>query len=190
MKICYGFCGSFCTMERSVGMLRRLREEGHELYPAASFNALNVDTRFGRASDFRKEIERICGRPVIDTIEKAEPVGPVLKPDLMIIAPLTGNSLAKLAAGISDTPVTLAAKAHLRAERPLLLCLATNDALGGNFGNLAQMYQKKRIYFLPMRQDDPVNKPRSLVCAFEMIPEAARAAANGRQLLPLFLCPA
>ena len=186
MKICYGFCGSFCTVGRSLQVLEKLKEQGHTLIPVGSYHFINTDTRFGEARQIKERIEKICQTKLIDSINGAEPIGPVLKPDLMIIAPLTGNSLCKLANGISDTPVTLAAKSHLRSGRPLLLALATNDGLSGNFENLAKLYQKKNIYFLPLTQDDPKNKPNSLVSNFEKIPLAIEYAMQGKQLLPLF----
>ena len=186
MLICYAFCGSFCTVERSLEALRALKRKGHRLLPVGSFNFLSTDTRFGRAKEQIGRIEEICDGKMISTLEDAEPVGPVLKPDLMVIAPCTGNTLCKLRLGLSDTPVTLAAKAHLRAGKPLLLALASNDALSGNFENLAALYKRKNVYFVPLCQDDPKNKPYSLVCDFERIPQAVQAAMEGRQLFPLF----
>ena len=186
MLICFGFCGSFCTVGRAMRQLQALKERGHELLPVGSFAFCRTDTRFGRADELRVRIEEICGKALIDDLVGAEPVGPVYKPDLMVIAPTTGNTLSKLRHGVYDTPVTLAAKAHLRAGRPLLLALATNDALSGNFENLAALYNRKNIFFLPLRQDDPVRKPFSLVADFERIPEAVDAAARGEQLRPLF----
>ena len=187
MKICWGFCGSFCTAARAISALETLKNTGHDLLPVFSFSFQNIDTRFGKASDICAKIEEICGKPAVRTLAGAEPVGPVEKPDLMIVAPLTGNSLSKLSHGVSDTPVTLAAKAHLRNGRPLLLALASNDALGGNFENLARLYARKNIYFVPLLQDDPARKPNPLVAQFERIPAAAKAAVEGRQLLPLFV---
>ena len=187
MLICYGFSSSFCTVERALAALRRLREQGHRILPVCSFHFAKTDTRFGRAAEIVAQIEEACGEKMISSIAEAEPVGPVLCPDLMIVAPCTGNTLAKLRAGIYDTPLTLAVKAHVRSGRPLLLALATNDGLSGNFENLAALYQRKNVFFVPLLQDDPRKKPFSLVSDFERIPEAARAAMEGRQLLPLFL---
>ena len=186
MLICYAFCGSFCTARRSITQLRALAARGYDILPVASFNFASTSTRFGDAPDLCAEIEEICRRKLITTLADAEPVGPRFKPDAMIIAPLTGNTLAKLRQGVYDTPVTLAAKAHLRNRRPLLLALATNDALSGNFENLAALYQRKNIFFVPLVQDDPGAKPFSLVADFERIPQALDAALEGRQLLPLF----
>lgn len=187
MLICYGLCGSFCTLSRSLAEMEKLVNEGHEILPVGSFHFASVDTRFGRAEEFIKKAEEIAGKKMILDLAGAEPVGPVYKPDVMVIAPLTGNSLSKIANGISDTPVTLAAKAHLRNERPLVLGLASNDGLSGNFPSLAALYGRKSIYFLPLRQDDPIGKPNSLVCDFAQLGEAVKSAASGKQLRPLFL---
>ena len=187
MLICFGLCGSFCTVERAIGQMKALKDAGHGLLPVGSEIFCATDTRFGKHETIREEIERICGRPPIDTLTAAEPIGPVMKPDLCLIAPCTGNTLSKLRHGIYDTPVTLAAKACLRSARPLLIALATNDALSGNFENLAALYNRKNVFFVPLRQDDPANKPYSLVCDFERVPEAVEAAREGRQLLPLFV---
>ena len=186
MLICYGFCSSFCTVERSLGALKELIGEGHRILPVCSYHFEKTDTRFGRAEEILARIEELCGPPVIRTLQDAEPVGPVHRPALMILAPCTGNTTAKLCHGISDTPVTLAAKAHRRSGKPLLLAFASNDGLSGNFENIARLYGQKNLYFVPLCQDDPINKPYSLVCDFARIPEAAKAAVEGRQLLPLF----
>ena len=187
MLICFGLCGSFCTVGRAVAQMKKLVDDGNEMLAVGSFAFCSTDTRFGSCAQIKNEIRGICGRPVIETLDAAEPIGPVIKPDLMILAPCTGNSLAKLRHGIYDTPALLAAKSHLRNCRPLLIALATNDALSGNFENLAALYNRKNVFFVPLLQDDPAKKPCSLVCDFERIPEAADAALNGRQLLPLFV---
>lgn len=184
--ICYGICGSFCTLDKSLEQMKILSDTGEEILPVLSYNAYSTDTRFGTAESFLKKITDICKREPIHTIKDAEPIGPVIKPDIMIIAPCTGNTLAKLANGISDTPVTLAAKSHLRNNRPLILALATNDGLSGNFKNLATLYNRKNIFFVPLVQDDVMKKPFSLVAKFSLIPATIQAARNGRQLLPLF----
>lgn len=188
MLIGYGLCGSFCTFTRSIAVMEKLRNEGHEIIPIMSDVAYNTDTRFGKASEIREKVENICGGRIINTIKGAEPLGPEVKLDMLIISPCTGNTLAKLAHGITDTAVTMACKAHLRADRPLLVCLATNDAMSGNLENLAKMLKRKNVYFVPMRQDDPQKKPHSLVGEFERIPEALSAAERGKQLRPLFTC--
>ncbi len=186
MKLCWGLTSSFCTLSKVFTVFSEMAKD-HELYPVGSFNFCATDTRFGKAEDQLATAEYICARSVMTTITEAEQIGPVIKPDAMIIAPCTGNTLAKIAAGIFDTPVTLGAKAHLRNQRPLIIALATNDALSLNFKNIAELYQRKNIYFVPLIQDDPINKPNSLVSKFELIPKAVASAQEGHQLLPLFL---
>ena len=187
MVICYAFCGSFCNFERSFTELAKLVEKGHEIIPVCSYHFSATDTRFGRAEANLSRIETLCGRSVIASIERAEPIGPKMHPDVMVISPCTGNTLAKLACGISDTPVTLAAKAHLRNRRPLLLALASNDALSANFKNLATLYEKKNVFFVPLCQDDVLKKPSSLVCEFTLLEDCICEALEGRQKLPLFV---
>ncbi len=187
MKIGFAMCGSFCTFVPAMEQLSLLRDAEHEIVPIMSFNASSIDTRFGKAKDYVSRLEAICGRNVIRSIEDAEPLGPKEKLDLLIICPCTGNTLAKLAAGITDTPVTMAAKAHLRGDRPLLIALATNDGLSANLSNLNAMQKRKSVYFLPMKQDDPKNKPHSLVSDFERLPEAVAATLRREQLRPIFL---
>ena len=182
----YAFCGSFCTFERSMQVLKKLAES-YEIQPIMSFNAYSTDTRFGRASDFVKRITEICSREPIITIADAEPLGPKTPLDVLVVCPCTGNTLAKLAQGITDTPVTMAVKAHMRQSRPLLIALATNDAMSGNLKNISSLLEKKGVYFVPMRQDDVVKKPHSLVAELEMLPECLTDALNGKQKRPLFL---
>ena len=187
MVICYAFCGSFCNFERSFAEFSRLCEAGHSVIPVCSFHFATTDTRFGKAEELVARIEQRAGRSVIATLAEAEPVGPKWKPDILVISPCTGNTLAKLACGISDTPVTLAAKAHLRNRRPLLLALASNDALSANFRNVATLYEKKNVFFVPLCQDDILQKPSSLVCDFSQTEAAMQEALAGRQKLPLFV---
>jgi dipicolinate synthase subunit B len=187
MKIGFAFCGSFCTFAPAIEQLKRLSDSGHEMVPIMSFNASSIDTRFGGAKEHIGKIEAICNRSVIKTIEDAEPLGPKEKLDILIICPCTGNTLAKLALGVTDTPVTMAAKAHLRCDRPLLIALATNDGLSANLSNLNAMQKRKSVYFVPLRQDDPEMKPHSLVCDFSKLSEAFYATIRHEQLRPLFL---
>ncbi len=187
MKIGFAMCGSFCTFAPAIEQLSLLRDADHELVPIMSFNASALDTRFGKASEHIARVEAICERRMIKTIEDAEPLGPKEKLDLLVICPCTGNTLAKLASGITDTPVTMAAKAHLRGDRPLLIALATNDGLSANLSNLNAMLKRKSVYFVPMRQDDPEKKPHSLVCDFELLSEAIAAVLRREQLRPLFI---
>lgn len=183
----YAFCGSFCTLSASLAEMKKLCARGYDLQPILSENVYKTDTRFWEAKAFRQEVEMACGRPVIHTVVDAEPLGPKTPLDFLIISPCTGNTLAKLAHGITDTPVTMAAKAHLRTERPLLIALASNDAMTANLANLAALSMRKGVYFVPLRQDDPKNKPASLVADFTRIEEAFTAAREGRQLRPLFI---
>lgn len=187
MKIGYCFTGSFCTFKRSLEAMRRLSEMGHEIVPIMSENAYATDTRFQRAADFSAEVELICRREIIHTVPDAEPLGPRVHLDLLIVAPCTGNTLAKVSAGITDTAATMAIKAHLRTDRPTLIALASNDAMSRNLKNVGDMLGRKSVYFLPMLQDDPVGKPHSLVAKLEMIPMAVEAAMRGEQLRPIFL---
>ena len=187
MLIGYALCGSFCTVSQSIREMERLLSDGHDIVPIMSENVYTTDTRFGDAQDISDRIVGMCGRQIIHTIERAEPFGPKIKLDLLIIAPCTGNTLAKLAHGITDTAVTMAAKAHSRQDRPILLALASNDAMSANLANIGTMTNKKGVYFVPMEQDDPKKKPHSLVAKFEMLKECAAAAVEGRQIYPLFL---
>ena len=187
MKIGYCFTVSFCTFSRSRRALERLIERGYEVQPIMSENAYITDTRFQEAKKFRTEVEQLCGVPIIHTVVDAEPLGPASPLDLLIVAPCTGNTLAKVASGITDTAATMAIKAHLRVDRPLLIALASNDAMSRNLANIGAMLQHKSVYFVPMLQDDPVRKPHSLVAKFDMIEMAADALLRGEQLRPLFL---
>ncbi len=182
----YAICGSFCTHAHSLEILKSLAEK-YDILPIVSFNAFNTDTRFGKASELIGEIERITGKNPVSSIEAAEPLGPKIKLDALIVAPCTGNTLAKLAHGITDTPVTMAAKAHMRNNRPVIIALATNDAMSANLANIGYLLNRKNVYFVPMLQDEPTNKPHSLVCDFSRLIEAYESAMVGEQLRPLFL---
>jgi len=186
MKIGFALCGSFCTLDPVFSMMEALADL-HDVTPIFSTAVYETDTRFGKAADHIRQAETICGKKVIHTITQAEPIGPKKLLDVLVIAPCTGNTLAKLACGITDTPVTMAAKAHLRTGRPLLIALATNDAMSGNLKNIAVMMEKKNVFFLPMVQDDPVSKPFSLVADFSRMEEGLAAAMKGENLRPVFL---
>lgn len=177
--------GSFCTFKRAFQVWRMLGEAGAELIPIMSFNAASMDTRFFNAVDALRLFGEICGRPPIITIPQAEPIGPKKLLDALAIMPCTGNTLAKLAAGVADTPVTLAAKSHLRNSRPVVLAVSTNDALGQNARNIGQLMAARHFYFAPLRQDDWVEKPNSIVADFEKLPETIAEALNGRQIQPI-----
>ena len=183
----YAVCGSFCTHKKSLEVLSKLVECGEDVVPVLSERVQTTDTRFGRAADFTAKVEAICGRRAIRTVTEAETLGPATPLEALIICPCTGNTLAKLACGVSDGAVTLAAKAHMRQSRPLLIALASNDAMSANLANLAALLMRKNVYFVPMRQDAPKEKPHSLVADFSLVAPALRAMREGKQLRPLFL---
>ena len=183
----YAICGSFCTFSDSLLQLERLVLLGYDIQPIMSRTAYSTDTRFFVAEDFIKRVEELSSRPVIHTVEDAEPFGAISPLEYLIISPCTGNTLAKIANGITDTAVTMAAKAHLRCDRPLLIALASNDAMSQNLANIARLITRKSVYFLPLLQDSPKNKPHSLVADFPRLCEAFSAMKEDRQLRPLFL---
>lgn len=185
----FAVCGSFCTHAAAMGALEQLKARYSHIIPIVSETTSDTDTRFGTAHDLMREMERICDHRVISTIKQAEPIGPQSLLDLLVIAPCTGNTLGKLAHGISDTAVTMAAKAHLRNGRPILLAPSTNDGLAASAQNIGALMARKYIYFVPFRQDDPIKKPASLVSDFSLTVEAAAAALEGRQLQPVLLGP-
>ncbi len=186
IRVGFALTGSFCTHARVLSVMETMRDEGFALTPILSFNAGAMDTRFGTADELRKRLLEICGKPPIDTIEAAEPVGPKALFDLLAVAPCTGNTIAKLAYAITDTPVTMAVKSHLRGGRPVLLAVSTNDALSGSAANIGTLLNRRHYYFVPMKQDAPQAKPCSVVAEMEKLPEAVRAALEGRQLQPVF----
>ena len=183
----YAFCGSFCTLSPSLSVLKKLLEAGEDVQPIISEKTISTDTRFWQAKDFCQTVTALCGRAPISSIVEAEPLGPKTPLELLIIAPCTGNTLAKIAQGITDATVPMAAKAHQRCDRPLLLALASNDAMSANLKNIAALLARKQVYFVPMRQDDPEHKPHSLVADFALLPEALACARAGKQMRPLFL---
>ena len=183
----YALCGSFCTLSRSLKELGVLLSLGYSVQPILSEAVYSTDTRFYKAEVFRSEVEALCKRPVISRIVDAEPLGPKTPLEALIIAPCTGNTLAKIANGITDTAVTMAAKAHLRCDRPLLISLASNDSMSANLANIARLLTRKMTFFVPMHQDDPVTKPYSLVADFSLLPECLEATLAGKQMRPLFL---
>ena len=185
IKIGFALCGSFCTFADAINQIKELRDCGADIYPIMSFNAYSIDTRFGKAEDHIRKIEDICGRKIISTIFDAEPVGPKNMLDLLIIEPCTGNTIGKLANGITDTPVTLAVKAHLRNEKPVLIAVSTNDALTASAVNIGKLLNTKNIYFVPMRQDSPEKKTRSVVADFSQTINSAKAALQGIQIQPI-----
>lgn len=183
----YAFCGSFCTMKQSVEALRELSKFNIKIKPIMSQIVYSTDTRFGKANDFIKEVEDICHEKIIHTIDGAEPIGPKNLLDIIVVSPCTGNTLAKTALGITDTPVTMAVKAHLRNEKPVVLAIATNDALGASAKNIGLLHNTKNIYFVPYSQDDPISKHNSLVCNFSLIPKTVENALKGIQIEPVLV---
>ena len=167
----FAMCGSFCTFQPVLEQLQNLANVYPQIIPILSDFSYEADTRFGPAAAFISQLETICGHHVLHTIQETEPFGPKKLLDALIIAPCTGNTLAKMAHGITDTAVTMAAKAHLRSDRPLLIALATNDALSANLTNIGILRSRKNVYFAPMFMDDPSGKPHSLVADFSAIPE-------------------
>lgn len=184
-KIGFALCGSFCTFREVIDELEKMTDT-YDITPIMSFNASSLDTRFGRALDFIEELERICGREVIQTIQEAEPIGPNEMFDLLVVAPCTGNTAAKLANGVTDTPVTMAVKSHLRGAKPVVLAVSTNDALSGSAKNLGTLLNTKHYYFVPVQQDNPNKKPNSLVARFDLLRETIESALEEKQLQPLF----
>ena len=182
-----GITGSFCTFAKTRKEVRRLCDMGANVVPVFSFNAQTCDTRFGSAKEYVDGICEITGNEGIRTICAAEPIGPNNFLDIMVIAPCTGNTLAKLAAGVTDTPVTMAAKAHLRNDRPLVAAIATNDGLSAAARNIGELLARKNYYFVPFGQDDPQRKPCSLMADFSRIRETVEAALLGRQIQPVLL---
>ena len=183
----FALCGSFCTHAKAVEALERVKARFARVVPIVSETVAATDTRFGAAHDLMREVERICDHRVIATVKGAEPIGPQKLLDLLIICPCTGNTLGKLAAGVTDSSVTMAAKAHLRNGRPLVLAPSTNDGLSASAGSIGVLLNRKYIYFVPFGQDDPEKKPASLVADFAQVADAAQAALEGRQLQPLLL---
>lgn len=186
-KIGFAFTGSFCTFDKVINELYELSRKYQNITPLMSPAAFSTDTRFGVAKDFREKITSICKNDIISTITAAEPVGPKKLFDVLVIAPCTGNTLAKIANGITDTSVTMAAKAHLRNERPLIIAPSTNDGLGANAKNLGLLLNTKNIYFVPFGQDDPVKKHKSLVSDFSLIIPTIENALEEKQLQPLLV---
>lgn len=185
LTVGFALCGSFCTFREVIDRMRELKNKGYNLVPIMSYNAFNTDTRFGKAREHTEEIEDICGKRIIATIPDAEPIGPKKMLDVLLIEPCTGNTAAKLANGITDTPVTLAAKAHLRNERPLIIAISTNDALSGSAKNIGKLMNMKNIFFIPFKQDNPAEKPRSMIADFAKTEDTILAAINNKQIQPI-----
>lgn len=181
----YALCGSFCTISDSLSALRNLAATGMNIIPIMSPIVYNTDTRFTEHISLQKRVKEITGNDIIYTVEGAEPIGPRKLLDILIVAPCTGNTIGKLANGITDTSVTMAVKAHLRNQRPVLLAVATNDALSASARNIGQLMNLKNVYFVPFSQDNAISKPTSMIADFNKIPEALEAALEGKQLQPI-----
>jgi len=184
-KIGFALTGSFCTISDAITEMERLSFLGADIIPIISSNVATIDSRFGRAEDFRRRIESITGKFCIDSIVDAEPIGPQKLLDLLVIAPCTGNTMAKIANGITDTPVTMAAKANLRNQKPVVLAIATNDGLSANAKNIGVLLNTKNIFFVPFSQDDPVKKTTSLIAKFDLILPTIELALEGKQIQPV-----
>ena len=185
LKIGYGLSGSFCTFEKSFKAAEKLVELGAELVPVMSYNAAGLSTRFGTAEENKNRLENIAKRKVICTIEDAEPIGPNKMCDVMVVAPCTANTLAKLSLGITDTPLTMAVKSHLRNGLPVVIAISTNDALAGSAKNIGMLQNYRNYYFVPYRQDNFKNKPNSVVADFSLLPQTIELALSGIQIQPL-----
>ena len=186
MKIGFAMCGSFCTYAQVFPVMELLSRD-YDLTPIFSTSAATTDSRFGTATEHIAQATEICGTAPLMTIAQAEPIGPKKLFDALIVAPCTGNTLAKLAHSIADTPVTMAVKSHLRNGRPVILAISTNDGLGGAAENIGKLLGRKHYYFVPFGQDDPAGKPTSLIADFTRIPQTLEAALEGRQIQPLLL---
>ena len=184
-KIGYVFTGSFCTFNKSIEILKKIKKQKALIIPVMSNNSYTLDTKFGDAKDIIKQIEEISENKIINTIQGAEPIGPKNLTDIMIIAPASGNTISKLANDIIDTPATMAAKSHLRNERPLVIAPSTNNGLSGNAINIGKLLNRRNYYFVPFKQDNPITKPRSIVFDPNLIIPTLKAALDGKQIQPI-----
>ena len=188
-KVGFGLTGSFCTFDKVLVELKRLKSEGADIYPLFTERSSSTDTRFGKAKDFLKQVEEITGKKPGTTIVEAEKYGPSNILDVFVIAPCTGNSLAKLSLGVTDSSVLMAAKGHLRNKKPVVIAVSTNDALGANMKNIGSLMNSKHIYFVPFGQDNYKNKPNSMVAQFDMIIPTVKKALEEKQLEPVIISP-
>lgn len=186
-RIGYVLTGSFCTFSKTIPVIKELVKNGAEVIPIMSYNSYNLDTKFGKAQDFINKIETITGKKIIHTIQGAEPIGPKALTDIMIVAPCSGNTMAKLACDIIDTPATMAVKSHLRNNLPVVIAPSTNNGLGANAVNIANLLNRKNYYFVPFRQDNPITKPRSIVFDSEYIIKTIEYALDNEQIEPILL---
>lgn len=186
-KIGFVLTGSFCTFKKTIPQIKKLKNLGADVIPIMSFNSYNLDTKFGKAKDFIKEIEEICEKKIIHTIQDAEPIGPKHLTDIMIVAPASGNTMSKLACDIIDTPATMAVKSHLRNNLSVVIAPSTNNGLGANMVSIAKLINRKNYYFVPFKQDNPLTKPRSVVFDPEYILRTTELALDGEQIEPILL---
>ena len=186
-KIGFALTGSFCTLNRTIEEIENLVKQGADVLPIMSFNTYNLDSRFGKASEFINKIKEITKKEIIHTIQEAEPIGPKQLTDIFVIAPCSGNTIAKLANGITDTPVLMAAKSHLRNQKPIVIGISTNDALSGSAENIGKLLNRNNFYFIPFKQDNPITKPTSLVFDFKMTTETIKKALDREQIQPIIL---
>lgn len=186
-NIGFAFTGSFCTFKKTILELKKIIKLKANVTPIMSFNSYNLDTKFGEAKEYIKEIEEVTGKRIINTIQDAEPIGPKKMFDIIIIAPCSGNTISKLACDIIDTPVTMAVKSHLRNEKPVLLAISTNNGLSGNAENIGKLLNRRHYYFVPFRQDNPITKMRSLVFDPTYIVKSLEYALDKEQIQPILL---
>ncbi|WHH58989.1 dipicolinate synthase subunit B [Petroclostridium sp. X23] len=183
----FALTGSFCTFKKVMPEVVNLMNEGAKVIPIMSQNAYQMDTRFGKAKEFIQQFEEITGNKVISTIEEAEPIGPKALLDAIVIAPCTGNTIGKIANAVTDTSVTMAAKAHLRNQKPVIVAVSTNDGLSMNAKNIALLLNSKNIYMVPFQQDDPIKKQNSIVAKMDLILPTVKMALSGQQIQPILL---
>lgn len=187
IKLGFAICGSFCTINDAITEMTTLKNKGFDITPIFSEVVSKYDTRFTNAKELRETVEALCGKKVISSIVEAEPIGPKKLFDVLVVCPCTGNTLAKLANGITDSSVTMAVKAHLRNNKPVILTIATNDALGGSAKNIGYLLNMKNIYFTPFRQDDPKSKEKSIIADFSLINDTITEALKGKQISPVLI---
>lgn len=186
-NIGYALTGSFCTFRTTIKEMENLVKIGANVFPIMSFNSYSLDTKFGKAEDFIEEIENLTGNKIIHTIQTAEPIGPKKKFDILIVAPCSGNTMARLSYDIIDTPVAMAVKSHLRNDRPVVIGISTNNGLSGAAENIGRLLNRKNYYFVPFTQDNPITKPRSIVCDFRLLQKTVEYALDGEQIEPILV---
>ncbi len=187
LNIGFAMTGSFCTFKKVIPQIKELKKLEANIIPIMSFNSYNLDTKFGKAEEFIKEIEDITKNKIIHTIQGAEPIGPKNMTDILVVAPCSGNTIAKLANSIIDTPVTMAVKSHLRNQKPVVIGISTNDALSGSAENIGKLLNRKNYFFIPFSQDNPITKPTSLVCKFDHLIPTIKEAIQRKQVQPILI---